>query len=346
MAAFPRGGQGRNRGEKIDGMFIMITLATAFAATVLTGVLLLPLLRRLSKGTIREDGPKWHESKQGTPLMGGLFFVVGTAAGVIAGYLCLLSAGRGPQAMSLFGGLTMALLFGLIGFSDDYIKVVMKRNLGLRARQKLILQALVAALYLVFRWYLGDRSTAVWIPFLGDLELGWFYYPLAGILLVGMVNAVNLNDGVDGLCGSVTMVAAVFFMLLTGLLPNYMEMHVMAIALAASCVGFLLFNAHPAKVFMGDTGSFFLGGVLCALGFGVRMEFLLFFCGFGYCCEALSDIIQVCYFKATHGKRFFKMAPIHHHFELCGWSENKIVIVFSLVTVLTSAIGLAAALLR
>lgn len=313
-------------------MFIMITLATAFAATVLTGVLLLPLLRRLSKGTIREDGPKWHESKQGTPLMGGLFFVVGTAAGVIAGYLCLLSAGRGPQAMSLFGGLTMALLFGLIGFSDDYIKVVMKRNLGLRARQKLILQALVAALYLVFRWYLGDRSTAVWIPFLGDLELGWFYYPLAGILLVGMVNAVNLNDGVDGLCGSVTMVAAVFFMLLTGLLPNYMEMHVMAIALAASCVGFLLFNAHPAKVFMGDTGSLFLGGAVCGLAFALDMPLILIPVGVIYIAETMSDILQVGYFKLTHGKRIFRMAPLHHHLELGGWSEVKLFCVFSGIT--------------
>lgn len=329
----------------MDGMSITITEAAAFAVTVLTGVLLLPVLRRLTKGTIREDGPKWHQSKQGTPLMGGLFFAAGTTAGVIAGYCTLLADHRNPDPVPLFGGLVLALLFGLIGFADDYIKVVKKRNLGLRARQKLAMQILLGIAYLAFRWFLGDRSTAVWIPFIGDVEFGIFYYPLALILIVGIVNSVNLNDGVDGLCGSVTAVVGVFFMILTGILKE-LEMSVLATALAASCVGFLLFNAHPAKVFMGDTGSFFLGGAVCALGFGVRMECLLFFCGFVYCMEALSDIIQTCYFKATHGKRIFKMAPIHHHFELCGWSENKIVTVFSLVTALTSAIGLLAVVIR
>lgn len=335
----------------MNGLSTVVTAVVAFTVTVIAGFLLIPRLRRLRYGqTIREDGPKWHQNKQGTPTMGGILFISGSVLGVVAGCLCLNIAGVSAptepvQMVRIYGGLVMALLFGLIGFLDDYIKVVKKRNLGLKARQKLLLQILVTALYLAAAWLAGDRSTITTVPFLGEWDMGWLYYPVMGVLIVGIVNSVNLNDGIDGLCGSVTFVVGVFFMIATGLM-GLMGLNVLATALAASCVGFLLFNVHPAKVFMGDTGSLFLGGMVVALGFGLRMEFLLFFCGFVYCCESLSDIIQVCYFKATHGKRIFKMAPIHHHFEMCGWSENKIVVTFSLVTVVMCGIGLAGILVR
>ena len=325
----------------------VITAFIAFGVTLLLGVVLIPKLKKLKFGqTIREDGPKWHMGKQGTPTMGGILFIAGITIAAIAGYFILLSIDRsalaGPEELvRLFGGLLMALLFGLIGFLDDYIKVVKKRNLGLRASQKIILQVLVTALYLAALWFGGDRSTVVNVPFLGAWDLGAFYFPVLGVLIIGMVNSVNLNDGIDGLCTSVTFVVAIFFMFATSAL-NLLGMNLLATALAAGCIGFLLFNIHPARVFMGDTGSMFLGGMVVALGFGIDMEFILFFAGFVYCCESLSVMIQVGYFKLTHGKRLFKMSPIHHHFEMCGWSENKIVAVFSFVTLVMCAIGFLA----
>lgn len=335
----------------MNGLTALLTAAVSFGVSVIAGILLIPRLRRLHYGqTIREDGPKWHQSKQGTPTMGGLIFISGIVLGSIAGCLSLNASGTGAplepaQMVRVYGGLCMALLFGMIGFLDDYISVVKKRNLGLRARQKLLLQTLVTALYLAAAWLAGDRSTVTALPFIGEWDMGWLYYPVMGVLIVGIVNSVNLTDGIDGLCGSVTFVVGIFFMIATSVM-GLAGLNVLASALAAGCVGFLVFNVHPAKVFMGDTGSLFLGGMVCALAFGMRMEFILFFCGFVYCCESLSDIIQVCYFKATHGKRIFKMAPIHHHFEMCGWKENKIVWVFSLVTALMSALGLVAVLNR
>lgn len=332
-------------------LITLVTAAVGFGVTAILGLVLIPKLRLLKFGqSIREDGPKWHQGKQGTPTMGGLMFIGGAILAVIAGYITLLIV-REPADLDsihlvrLFGGLLMALLNGLVGFIDDYIKVVKKRNLGLKARQKLIFQVLIAALYLAALYIGGDRSTITYVPFLGEWDLGWFYYPIMGILIVGIINSVNLNDGIDGLCGSVTFVVGIFFMAAT-CLTGLLGMNILATALASVCVGFLIFNINPAKVFMGDTGSLFLGGMVVALGFGIKMEFILFFCGFVYCCESLSDIIQICYFKATHGKRIFKMAPIHHHFEMVGWSENKIVIVFSLVTLVMSGVGLAAVLLR
>lgn len=324
---------------------IIITALVAFGVTFLLGIPVLPMLRRLKFGqTIREDGPKWHAGKQGTPTMGGILFIAGVVFAVVVGYFVLLSID--PNAIAdpleltrLFAGLVMALLFGLVGFIDDYIKVVKKRNLGLKARQKILLQVLITAAYLVVLWAAGDRSTAIQVPFLGEWELYGFYYPILGILIIGIVNSVNLTDGIDGLCSSVTFVVAVFFMIAASLL-QLAGISLLATALAAGCVAFLVYNAHPAKVFMGDTGSMFLGGMVVALGFGIEMEFILFLCGFIYCLEALSDILQVCYYKLTHGKRIFRMAPIHHHFEMGGWSENKIVTVFSLVTVVGCALAL------
>ena len=321
---------------------VILTAIAAFGVTVLLGFLLIPVLRRLKFGqSILEEGPSWHKSKQGTPTMGGIMFIVGIVVAVVAGYLLLAANGsafKGTLELTqLFGGLVMALLFGLVGFIDDYIKVVKKRNLGLTAWQKIIGQVLVTALYLAALYAAGDRSTIINVPFLGQWDLGFLYYPILGILIVGIVNSVNLTDGIDGLCSSVTFVAAVFFMIVSAYVGQ-LGMSVLSTALAAGCVGFLVFNAHPAKVFMGDTGSLFLGGMVVALGFGMNMEFILFFAGFVYCCESLSVILQVISFKTT-GKRIFKMSPIHHHFEMSGFSENKIVLLFSGVTLLMCAIG-------
>ena len=321
---------------------IILTAVVAFGITVLCGILLIPVLRRLKFGqSILEEGPSWHKSKQGTPTMGGIMFIAGIAVAVIAGYFLLLAdnyAFKGTlELMQLFGGLVMALLFGLVGFLDDYIKVVKKRNLGLTAWQKIVGQVLVTALYLAALYAAGDRSTIINVPFLGQWDLGLFYYPVLGILIIGIVNSVNLTDGIDGLCSSVTFVAAIFFMIVSAF-TGQAGMSILSTALAAGCVGFLVFNAHPAKVFMGDTGSLFLGGMVVALGFGMNMEFILFFAGFVYCCESLSVILQVISFKTT-GKRIFKISPIHHHFEMSGFSENKIVLLFSAVTFVMCVIG-------
>ena len=223
----------------------------------------------------------------------------------------------------------MALAFGLIGFLDDYISVVKKQNLGLKAGQKSLAQLLVAVVYLAAQQIFAP-TTSFWLPFIGDLDIGIFYYPLMLFIIVGTVNAVNLTDGIDGLDASVTMVAAMGFMVIASI-TGFSQMNLLAAALAGGCLGFLVWNFHPAKVFMGDTGSLFLGGMVVALAFGLRRPLLLVFIGIVYVVETLSDIIQIGSVKLT-GKRVFKMAPIHHHFEMSGWSEVKIVAVFSAVT--------------
>ncbi|MFZ2538528.1 MAG: phospho-N-acetylmuramoyl-pentapeptide-transferase [Oscillospiraceae bacterium] len=320
----------------------IVTAVTAFTITTMLGMILIPMLKKLKFGqSIKEDGPSWHKGKQGTPTMGGIMFIVGTAVSVILGYASLIiwdkTALDLQQTVMLFAGLVMAILFGLIGFLDDYIKVVKKQNEGLKAGQKIILQILVATAFLTALYIFGDRSTIVNIPFLGAFDFKALYYPIMGILIIGIVNSANLTDGIDGLATSVTFVIGIFFMLASSYLA-LLGMNILATALSASCIGFLVFNAHPAKVFMGDTGSLFLGGVVIALGFGLHMEFILFFVGFIYCCESLSVILQVISFKTT-GKRIFRMSPIHHHFEMGGMSENKIVTMFTGITVLMCVIA-------
>lgn len=324
---------------------MILTAAVSFVVTAVAGKLLIPFLHKLHFGqSIREDGPTWHKSKQGTPTMGGIMFILGSVAAALIGYAVFALTDKGLadplEQMQFFGGIVMALLFGLIGFLDDYIKVVKKRNLGLTAWQKIIGQVLVTALYLTALYIAGDRSTIINVPFLGQWDLGFFYYPILGILIIGIVNSVNLTDGIDGLCGSVTFIVAVFFMVVSTIAEQY-GMKILATALAAACIGFLVYNLHPAKVFMGDTGSLFLGGMVVALGFGMNMEFILLFAGFIYCCESLSVILQVISFKTT-GKRIFRMSPIHHHFELGGMSENKIVVLFSGITLIMCVIGVFA----
>ena len=317
---------------------LLVTVVSAFLITSVIGMWLIPFLRRLHFGqTILDIGPAWHKSKQGTPPMGGIMFIAGITIAILAGWLTLELSEQGVADASaagsfyLWGGLLMALAFGLIGFLDDYISVVKKQNLGLKAGQKSLAQLLVAVVYLAAQQIFAP-TTSFWLPFIGDLDIGIFYYPLMLFIIVGTVNAVNLTDGIDGLDASVTMVAAMGFMVIASI-AGFSQMNLLAAALAGGCLGFLVWNFHPAKVFMGDTGSLFLGGMVVALAFGLRRPVLLVFIGIVYVVETLSDIIQIGSVKLT-GKRVFKMAPIHHHFEMSGWSEVKIVAVFSAVTAL------------
>ncbi len=326
-------------------VIILMTALLAFGITSLMGFWLIPLLRKVKYGqTILDIGPVWHKNKQGTPTMGGFLFIAGVLVAVTIGYLVYMSVGGGESEISpifgarLFAGVVMAMAFAFLGFVDDYIKVVKKRNLGLTAGQKMVMQILIAAIYLVILYLAGDTSTVLRIPFIGSLDLGLFYYPVAlFILIVGTVNAVNLTDGVDGLAGSVTFVAALGFMIIAALLSIY-EMQLLAVAVAGAMLGFLVWNFHPAKVFMGDTGSMFLGGLVVAMGFGLGLPFLIAMIGIIYLIETLSVMLQVASFKLT-GKRIFKMSPIHHHFEMSGWGEVKIVSVFSLITAVGCALA-------
>ncbi len=328
----------------------MVAALGAFIITALLGLVVIPFLKKLHFGqTIREEGPSWHQSKSGTPTMGGIMIIIGfLLATVICFSLALVTKVDffGPFASSIkkatfFGGLGLAIGMGLIGFLDDYIKVVKKRNLGLTPMQKTVGQLLVAAIYLSTLAFSGLTTT--WLPFVGDVNVmsgfGIIFWPIALIFIYGFTNAVNLTDGIDGLASSVTMVVCCCFMLIAGRLEAFISTSTLAAAGAGACLGFLVWNSHPAKVFMGDTGSLFFGGLVTALAFGVGRPILLIFSGIIYLIEAMSVVLQVAYFKKT-GKRIFLMSPIHHHFEKKGWSENKIVIIFSLVTLLGCVIAL------
>lgn len=231
----------------------------------------------------------------------------------------------------------MAVGFGLVGFMDDYISIKKHRNLGLTEIQKLVLQFIIAAAYLVSVSMAGG-TTETLLPFIGTVDLGVFYYFIAAVLIVGMVNAVNFTDGLDGLNSSVTIVVCLTFSVIAMML-SMKGLSILAAAMVGALIGFLFWNANPAKVFMGDTGSLFLGGYVCALAFGVNMPVLLLLVGIIYIVEILSVVLQVGYFKLTHGKRIFKMAPIHHHFEMCGWKENKVCFVFSGVTLVAGILA-------
>lgn len=324
------------------------TALVSFFLSALLGKVLIPVLHRLKFGqTIRDIGPAWHKNKQGTPTMGGFLFIgascVTLTAAVVVSQLFLpvkvFSYAWGSAVMTkMVAGILLALCSGGIGFLDDYIKVVKKRNLGLTSFQKLFAQLLVAAGYAVSVYMAG--GTVVDVPFLGSVDFGVWFLPFAVFVVVAALNAVNLTDGIDGLCGSVSLIVCLFFLTVSG---SYIGQGLTAAALAGAIAGFLLWNIHPAKVFMGDTGSLFLGGALAALAFGINQPLLLVPVGIVYIAETLSVILQVLYFKLTHGKRLFKMSPLHHHFEMSGWSENKIVIVFSAVTL--AGCGVAALLM-
>lgn len=331
----------------MSAIWTLLAAVISFGVTALLGKWMIPFLRKLHFGqTIREEGPQWHKKKQGTPTMGGIMFIIGIVFSVLICVPLFYNSTYDDTMLAkarLFGGLGMALAFGFIGFIDDYIKVVKKRNLGLTVIQKLVLQFAAAAAYLATIALIGGDTgsrTSTLIPFVGMVDFGWGYWILAAVVIVGVVNAVNFTDGLDGLNASVTFFVCIFLMMIAGLL-NLFSMSILAVAIAAGCMGFLVWNFNPAKVFMGDTGSLFLGGAVCALAFGVNMPVLLLPLGIVYFAEILSVVLQVGYFKLTHGKRLFKMSPIHHHFEMCGWSEMKVCFVFSLVAAIGGLIALA-----
>ena len=308
---------------------ILFTGAAGFVLSGLLGLLLLPMLRALKAGqSIREIGPTWHNYKAGTPMMGGLMFI-------FASILCLLMSIPSMQDHSVFFVLVLALSFGFIGFLDDFTKIRFHRNLGLTSLQKAMLQMAVSAIFLYVMYRTGAMNTHLYIPFFNvsfDLH-PIVYIFFAMFVMVGCVNSVNLTDGVDGLSSSVTLPVMVFFTAAAVALKRF-DLALLPASLVGGLIAYLFFNWHPAKVFMGDTGSLFLGGVVCALAFALEMPLILILVGFVYICETLSVILQVSYFKATHGKRLFKMSPIHHHFEMCGWKEEKIVLSFAAVSAL------------
>ena len=312
-------------------------LVTALAGLVLSGILgylLLPVLRALKAGqSIREVGPTWHNYKAGTPMMGGLMFI-----GALI--ICLLIAIPTMEDHSVFFVLAMALCFGAVGFVDDFCKMKKKKNEGLTSIQKLLLQLAVSALFLYVMYRTGNMNTHLAIPFT-DIVIEMhplLYIFFAMFVMVGCDNAVNLTDGVDGLSSSVTLPVMVFFVA-AAISRGKWDLALMPACLVGGLLAYLCYNWYPAKVFMGDTGSLFLGGVVCGLAFALDMPLILILVGFVYICETLSVILQVLYFKLTHGKRLFKMSPIHHHFEMCGWKEVKIVLTFAAVSAIMCLIA-------
>lgn len=303
-----------------------ITILIGFVASAILGPILIPVLIKLKFGqSIREIGPKWHEKKSGTPTMGGIIFILSLIIGVIATYKYM----DFKSYLVLF----CTLGFGLVGFLDDFIKVVLKRNLGLRAWQKLALQIIVSVIFVFVGLEKGLLSVIIDIPFTElTWNMGWLYVPFAIFVLLAVVNGVNLTDGIDGLATSVTVVVMLFFAVVTSSMADTLSVCILCFALVGALLGFLLFNKNPAKVFMGDTGSLMLGGMVGALALVINNPFILVLVGIIYFVETLSVIMQVTSFKLT-GKRIFKMSPIHHHFEMCGWDERKIVLIFTLVTV-------------
>ncbi len=307
-------------------------LMTALAGGVISGLIgwvLIPMLRALKAGqSILEIGPHWHSKKAGTPVMGGLMFIFAAIA-------CLLGNLTVMQDYTVFYVLILSLCFGFIGFLDDFCKIKYKRNMGLTALQKALLQMAVSALYVYLLYRQGTLSCDIYVPF---LDVTFYIHPLlyvffAMFVIVGCDNAVNLTDGIDGLCATVTIPVMIFFTVTAAAMGKF-DLAVLPAALVGGLIAYLFYNWHPAKVFMGDTGALFLGGVVCALAFALDMPLILILVGLVYIVETLSVILQVGYFKLTHGKRIFKMAPIHHHFEMCGWKEVKIVLVFAAVSAL------------
>lgn len=331
----------------------------AFLITWIAGIFLIPLLHKLKYGqTILDIGPKWHKAKkEGTPTMGGISFILAVclcfAVGMVVFALTgtdFSGAGKRELVVSV-SGMVMAVLFGFVGFLDDFIKVRKKRNEGLTPIQKIFFQVLIIAAYFATIYISGFASTVITFPGGAQWEMGLFYYPVMGLGILYIVNAVNLTDGIDGLCSSVTVIYAAAFAVISGIF-GFFGHTLLAFSTAGALLGFLIWNFPPAKVFMGDTGSMFLGGVVCALGVGCKTEFLMVIAGIVYILEALSVLIQTTVFKITkkihhtkEGKRLFKMTPIHHHFEMSGWSELKIDAVFSLSAAAFGALAVVLAMM-
>lgn len=309
-------------------MDILVATVAAFVVAAILGRFTIPLLHRLKFGqSIREEGPSWHRKKSGTPTMGGIIFIT---AVTIAVFLTSVKAGS-------LAVLCTSLGFGLIGFSDDYIKIAKKRNLGLTAKQKMAAQLLISAAFAFYMMQTG-KNYPLHIPFTDiDINLGFWFIPISMFVMVGMVNSVNLTDGLDGLASFISTVVAIFFAV-AAKKCGFPSIAVVCSALAGGLVGFLIYNIYPAKVFMGDTGSLFIGGLLSAAAIYMGLDIVFFIAGGVFVAETLSVILQVTSFKLT-GKRVFKMSPIHHHFEMCGFSEKKIVALFTLATIVLCVIA-------
>ena len=308
---------------------ILVAAVVAFVISAVIGKFLVPALRRWKAGqSIKEDGPTWHMSKQGTPTMGGLMFILATIIVVLVVNGPAILSGDWTSVIVL----VFALVFGAIGFLDDYAKIKKKENTGLTAGQKFLLQLAAAILFIVLLRKCGILSPNLYVPFFGvELHLPWVVYLIFAVLVItGTVNAVNITDGLDGVCAF--FAAAFGWAWVKWQQSGTAGMAVFAAALFGGLVGFLLYNHYPAKVFMGDTGSLFLGGAVCGMAFALDMPLILILVGIIYIIETLSDIIQVTYFKATHGKRIFRMAPLHHHLEMGGWNEKKVVFVFASIS--------------
>ena len=319
--------------------FFAMTLGVFFVTWLILRKLIPVLKSRKIGQKIYEIGPRWHKGKEGTPIMGGLGFIIATVIGIAAISGVYLYFGRAKELLGVWLTLALALLNGLIGFFDDYTKLIKKQNQGFLAWQKLVLQLLVAAAYLWAMSACGFIDTALEIPYFGiELELGIFYYFFAILFIAGMVNSVNLTDGIDGLCSSVSAVVGAFFAVVAFVMLRP-ELAIFPATVIGGTVGFLMYNFYPAKIFMGDTGSLYLGGAVVGMAFLIEEPLIIMIAGIIYLIEVASVILQVGYFKITHGKRIFKMAPIHHHFEKCGWSEVKIVGVFTLITAIACVLA-------
>lgn len=313
---------------------VFTPVLAAFALSAMMGPVIIPVLRRLKMGqTEREEGVKEHLKKAGTPTMGGVIILLSIVA------VSVFYIRSNPQIIPI---LFVTLGFGLIGFLDDYLKVVMKRSDGLYPKQKMALQIVVTAVFAFYLMKVAKVPLTMLVPFSGGryLDLGWLGVPLLFVAVIGTVNGVNFTDGLDGLASSVTVLVATFFTVVA--IGTKSGIEPVTCAVVGSLLGFLLFNVYPASVFMGDTGSLALGGFVASAAYMLQMPLFIIIVGLIYLIEVLSVMIQVTYFKKTGGKRFFKMAPIHHHFELCGWSETRVVAVFSIVTTILCLIALMA----
>ena len=312
-------------------MKIILAAVIGLVVSAVAGKLLIPALVRLKAGqSIKEIGPTWHMTKQGTPTMGGLMFIIGIGVAIlIAGWPNMMQGDFTHLYVYAF-----AMVFGVIGYIDDYQKVKHKQNTGLTSIQKFLLQLAAAIAFLCLMRLEGLLSPNLYVPFFNtQIVLNWVVYLVfAAFVIGGTVNSVNITDGLDGLATSVTIPVALFFAVLGAYWAQFEQLGVFGGAMVGGLVGFLIYNHYPAKVFMGDTGSLFLGGAVAALAFAYDMPLILILVGIVYICETMSDILQVGYFKLTHGKRIFKMAPLHHHFEMCGWNEKKVVAVFTTVS--------------
>lgn len=311
---------------------ILLSVMISFAISVILGPVVIPFLRRLKVGqTVRDEGPESHLKKNGTPTMGGILILLSVVV------TSILFVKEYPKIIPI---LFLTLGFGLIGFLDDYIKVVLKRSMGLRAWQKFALQIVATGVFVFYLLQYTDVSLAMKVPFMDGvyLDFGWANIPILFFVVIGTVNGTNFTDGLDGLASSVTVLVATFFTVVA--IGTNSGIEPITCAVVGALLGFLLFNVHPASVFMGDTGSLALGGFVAAAAYMMQMPLFIVIVGFIYLIEVVSVIMQVTYFKATGGKRIFKMAPIHHHFELCGWSETRVVAVFSIVTALLCLVAL------